>query len=229
MEEEVVSALNIYDLMVRLVPGMVALMPFVLYLVNGGGIGNLGSHAGLLFLCSVVASYATGVLLCMPALFLLRLAHKFAYGGEPRDVFVDEPELLPAKKLPVLKDPGSRELAKKCIEEIKGSIPGVNITPRFFFGYMVNHIELKHAAAKEDNVFCLSETCASLAASFILVGLECLFFQTNGSLNSEWAMPLLLVCCFVFSPCCIWLAIRYERMRFSIVVRTYDALCRSTR
>ena len=103
--------------------------------------------------------------------------------------------------------------------------------PELAFGYMVNYLEACGRSDKEDRICGLADFCSSMAGVVLAGGAVravATFGQTRFPLTGE-ALRAALVEVFGVGAlflACMALCLRYERMRFSTVVRTYAALRR---
>lgn len=226
MEDEIVGTLTLFDLFVRFVPGVILLsIAIVLGLVQAPkDAETLRQIPDMIWLILFVsAAYALGAVLRLPATLISKIARKRAFGvANPRKVYTKSNK--DGKPL-VVRDKGTLQLAQKMSKEVCDEFGIDSDGTAFAFGYMINYLEVHGAAGKEDSMSGLVDFCTSMAAVVIIsLGLHAISIGLG--LCEMTLLTGFAEACFgiILVLCCVNPSIMYEKMRFTIVVRTFAAL-----
>ncbi len=259
---ELPSSFNIFDVLGRLIPGSIlASWGYILYRPYlYKYLAPLSSMKVIIF---IAVSYALGILMKAPANILSKSINKRVFGGDPRCLYAlykektnqegnctpDEENKknirkLKHKKKYVIKNRATRRLAKEVRDAIvdmyfndaakndvsKGSLSA------FAFGYMINYLESKGKADKQNRISVLEDMCSSMLAVVSVGGLLHIIlvmynlipcFKGKASIHQLLSTEILcfagteIVCFIILYVCFRWLYIRYKRMRASIIVRSF--------
>lgn len=221
MEDSVASSLNLFDIIVRLVPGTLALLWWSLLPTYGLRPWEDWGDAVSLFAFFVVA-YVVGSVLRGLAKPMTMLVHYFAYGGSPRDRYADDPVVGVPWYKPVrgtvLQHDETLRLARACERQIVAEFFGAEAAERaeyhyrFAFSTMLNALEAQGCSGKEDRMLCISDMCSSLATVFF-VGAVASWVCGTDAMWVRLAVAVGCVSLFQF--------LSYERFRYDTIVRTY--------
>lgn len=218
MEEAIVATFNLFDLFVRLVPGVV----FLSFLLQPLGPICASVNEGVVIVIFLALAYAIGVLMRALAYPLRRAAHWIAYGGNPRKLYASFGKGL----VPVIKNDATRALAGLCMNAVCDDVLDGRRDAEFAMGWMISYLELHGCSEKEDRINGLVDTSSSLAAVFACAAIYQLFFGANSEVFQgfrDFANAAVALILIALTLVCMVLSIRYERIRFSIVIRSFAA------
>ena len=216
-----VSKFGFYEFLALLLPGTVFTQAFLLFsnswriITERTVFQTLSTEQYAVII--VLGSFLAGLILQELGTIIDRLLfYRLLYGENPDQAWARECPVSECKcHRWVIRDPHSVTEAKALC---KTTHTGEESSPDRYFYYMLNTLEAKGIEGKAEKMMIASELSRSLALGSVIL----LLLHLGESICCSTNISILYVICLIVVICLFSIRkVRYERFRFSTVVRTF--------